>query len=160
MTLHRRRQSDAGGALVELALVMPVLVLIFVATIDFGRVFYLSQSLTDAARAGAQYGAHSPAQSGDIAGMQTTAQNATGVSGIAAVAERLCQCASDTGTFTATTPTANDCSSPPATSCPGGHLIVTVKVTTSKTFTTFMTGGLPGSLQSLDLTRSATMRAQ
>jgi hypothetical protein len=46
-------------------------------------------------------------------------------------------------------------------SCPGGgHLVVTVTVVTTKTFTTLMAGGLPGFMQSMTLTRSATQRAQ
>ena len=160
MIFDRVRRTDAGGALVELALVMPVLVVIFVGTIDFGRVFYTSQALTDAARAGVQYGAKSPASSGDFTGMQTTAENATNTTGITAVATRQCQCATDSGTFSATSPTPNDCTSPPATSCPGAHLMVTVTVTTTKTFTTLMAGGLPGFMQSMSLSRTATMRAQ
>jgi Flp pilus assembly protein TadG len=158
--LKARQHSDAGGALVELALVLPVLVLVFVGTIDFGRVFYASQALTNAARAGAQYGAHTPARSGDITGMRTVAEAASSSPGITAQASRLCQCATNTGTFSATTPTANDCTSASATACPGGHRVVTVTVTTTKTFETFMAGGLPSFLQSLTLTRTATMRAQ
>ena len=159
MSFDRVWRTDAGGALVELALVMPVLVLIFVGTIDFGRVFYTSQALTDSARAGVQYGAKSPASTGDYTGMQTTAENATNTPGITAVATRKCQCATDSGTFSPTTPP-DDCTSPAATSCPGAHLVVTVTVTTSKTFTTIMSGGLPGFMQSMSLSRSATMRAQ
>ncbi len=154
------RASTAGGALVELALVLPVLVLVFAGTVDFGRVFYTSQSLVNAARAGVQYGAHSPARSADLSGMEAVAEASTNTSGITAVASRLCQCASDTGTFSATLPSANDCTTPVATSCPGGHRVITVTVTTTKTFNTLMSGGLPGFLQSLDLTRTATMRAQ
>ena len=154
------RNSEAGGALIELALVLPVLVLVFVGTIDFGRVFYASQSLTNAARAGVQYGAHTPARSADIAGMENTAEAASSSPGITAAASRLCQCATDTGTFSATSPSANDCTTPAATACPGGHRVITVTVTTTKTFNTLMTGGLPSFLQSLALTRTATMRAQ
>ena len=161
MTVRARWRTDAGGALVELALVLPVLILVFVGTVDFGRVFYASQSLTNAARAGAQYGAASPAQSGDFAGMEATAVAATNTTGITAAASRLCQCASDTGVFSATTPVANTCTAPAAVSCPGGgHLVITVTVTTTKTFTTIMAGGLPGFMQSMTLTRSATQRAQ
>jgi Flp pilus assembly protein TadG len=158
--MKARRNSSAGGALVELALVLPVLVLVFVGTIDFGRVFYASQSLVNAARAGFQYGAHTPARSADLAGMKTTAEAATNSPGITASASRLCQCASDTGTFTATTPSANDCTSPEATSCPGGHRVVTVTVVTTKAFSTLMAGGLPAFMRTLSLTRTATMRAQ
>ena len=159
MTSTKVRRNEAGGALIELALVLPVLVLIFVGTIDFGRVFYTSQSLTNAARAGVQYGAHTPARSADITGMENTAEAATNTTGITATASRLCQCADDTGNFSATSPP-NDCSSPEAVACPSGHRVVTVTVTTTKTFNTLMAGGLPGFLQSLDLTRTATMRAQ
>ena len=154
-----RSTGDAGGALIELALVLPVLVLIFVGTIDFGRVFYTSQSLTNAARAGVQYGSHSAARSADIPGMENTAETATSTPGIVATATRLCQCANDAGDFSPTTP-ADDCSSPQATACPSGHRVVTVTVTTTKTFNTLMAGGLPGFLQSMPLTRTATMRAQ
>ena len=160
MNSAKRRQADTGGALVELALVMPVLVLIFVGTVDFGRVFYTSQSLNNAARAGAQYGASSPARSGDFAGMEATAVAATNLSGVTAAASRLCQCATDTGVFSPTAP-ANTCNAPVATSCPGGgHLVVTVTVVTNRTFTTVMAGGLPGFMQSMTITRSATQRAQ
>lgn len=158
--MQARRNSTAGGALVELALVLPVLVLVFVGTIDFGRVFYASQSLINAARAGVQYGAHTPARTADLTGMEDTAEAATNMPGITATASRLCQCASDTGTFSATSPSANDCNTPEATSCPSGHRVITVTVTTTKTFNTLMAGGLPGFLQSINLTRTATMRAQ
>jgi Flp pilus assembly protein TadG len=44
-----------GAAVVELAVLLPLLVLIFMVTIDFARVFYYSLSLTNCARAGAIY---------------------------------------------------------------------------------------------------------
>ena len=160
MICDERRRTDAGGALVELALVLPVLILVFVGTVDFGRVFYASQSLNNAARAGAQYGAASPARSGDFAGMEATAVAATNTPGVSASATRLCQCATDAGAFYPTAPSANTCNAPVATSCPGGHLVVTVTVTTTKTFTTVMAGGLPGFMQSMTITRTATQRAQ
>jgi Flp pilus assembly protein TadG len=40
---------------VELAVLLPFLVLIFIITIDFARVYYFSLSLTNCARAGALY---------------------------------------------------------------------------------------------------------
>ncbi len=157
----RNWHADAGGALVELALVLPVLVLVFVGTVDFGRVFYTSQSLTNAARAGVQYGASSPARSGDNAGMQARAVAATNLSGVTAGSTRLCQCASNAGVFSPTAPTPNICTAPVGTSCPGGgHLVVTVTVTTTRTFTTVMAGGLPNFMQSMTITRNATQRAQ
>ena len=157
-SLRARLRSEAGGALVELAVALPVVVVIFAATIDFARVFYTSMALTDAARAGVQYGALNAANATDIAGMQTTATSATNTTGLTAVASRKCQCATDDGVFSDTSPV-NDCSS----LCPGGgglspkHLVVTVTVTTTKTFTTVITG-FPSIPSSVDLTRTATMR--
>jgi len=152
-----RWRSELGGALVELAVALPVLIIVFAGTIDFARVFYTAMNLTNAARAGAQYGGHNAAQSGDIATMLTTATSATGLSGVTAVASRTCQCANDTGTFSPTAPV-NDCLSPEAISCPGRHVVITVTVTTSTTFNTIMSFGIPGFMRSLSLSRSATMR--
>jgi Flp pilus assembly protein TadG len=42
-------------AVVELAVILPLLVLLFVGTVDFGRVFYFSLTLENCARAGALY---------------------------------------------------------------------------------------------------------
>ncbi len=68
--------GENGSAIVELALCVPVLILIVLGTGDFARVFYTSIALSDAARAGAQYGAHSVTQSGNTSGMQTAATGA------------------------------------------------------------------------------------
>lgn len=48
---HRR----AGAAVVELAILLPLLVFLFVITVDFARVYYCSLTLTNCARAGALY---------------------------------------------------------------------------------------------------------
>lgn len=150
--------SERGSALVELAVSLPLLVLIFVGTVDFGRVFYTAIALTDAARAGAQFGAFTAGQSGNIAGMQTTAVNAVNTAGITAVASRTCQCATSSGTFTPTV-LANDCTSAELIACPLMHRVITVTVTTTKTFTTVISG-FPGIPSSVVLTRSATLRVQ
>jgi len=148
---HRRWGAETGSALVELAVALPVLVVLFVGTIDFARVFYTSMALTNSARAGVQYGAHNAIRSSDAPGMILTAQNATGVGGITAVPSRTCQCATEAGVFdVAPISCASTCTSPK-------HVVVTVTVTTSKTFTIIMSGvpGIPGSVS---LSRTATMR--
>ena len=50
---------------VEMALVLPLLLLIGVAVADFGRAFYWGITLSQAARAGAAYGAQSDAKAND-----------------------------------------------------------------------------------------------
>jgi Flp pilus assembly protein TadG len=42
-------------AVVELAVLLPLLVMLFLVTVDFARVFYFSLTLTNCARAGALY---------------------------------------------------------------------------------------------------------
>src|SRR5204863_18342 len=49
------RRSRRGVAVVELAVLLPLLVMIFLITVDFARVFYFSLTLTNCARAGALY---------------------------------------------------------------------------------------------------------
>ena len=41
--------------MVELAVLLPLLVMLFLVTVDFARVFYFSLTLTNCARAGAMY---------------------------------------------------------------------------------------------------------
>jgi len=50
-----RSRPHRGVAVVELAVLLPLLILLFVLAIDFARVFYFSLSLTNCARAGALY---------------------------------------------------------------------------------------------------------
>lgn len=151
MFLPRVARSEAGSALVELAVALPLLVAVLAGTIDFSRVFYASIALTNAARAGAQYGAFSTAQSGNFGTMQTTATNSiVPNTGVTAVASRTCYCATNAGVFGASVACTTTCSG-------GTHLVVTVTVVTSKTFTTIMSA-VPGVPNSVSLTRSATLR--
>ena len=49
-----------GQALVEFALIVPILLFILVIAIDFGRLFYLNIGIINGAREGAAYGADHP----------------------------------------------------------------------------------------------------
>jgi Flp pilus assembly protein TadG len=153
---------ESGGALVELAVCLPLLALILVGTADFARIFYTTIALTNAARAGAQYGAYSLAQSGQVAEMQLAATNAVNISFDPPQASNLCQCADDTGAFSATSPTPNNCTVDVATACPGAlHRVITVTVTATKSFTTISNLlGVPCRLAvgGCSVTRSATLR--
>ncbi len=61
-----RRGRARGQALVELALITPVLLLLLLIAVDFGRLFFTYIQLNNAAREGAAYGASSPADSTGI----------------------------------------------------------------------------------------------
>ena len=62
MFLRKRSEKppSRGQALVEFALVLPLLALLLVLAIDFGRVFFGWVSLTNAARVGANYAGQHP----------------------------------------------------------------------------------------------------
>jgi len=54
---HRRFASESGVAAIELAIALPVLMLILFGIINFGTVFYDYIVITNAAREGARWGA-------------------------------------------------------------------------------------------------------
>jgi len=66
----RGLRSDEGSQLVELALVVPLLLLIFTGAVDYGRAYFVSMEVSSAAEAGALYGLQNPT---DTAGMKTAA---------------------------------------------------------------------------------------
>ncbi len=58
---RRLAREERGTQLVELAVVLPILLVLFGATAEFGRFFYTYQTLTKATRAGARYLTTEPA---------------------------------------------------------------------------------------------------
>lgn len=53
--LRRHLSDERGTQLVELAIVIPIFVVLFAATAEFGRYFYEYTTLAKASRAGARY---------------------------------------------------------------------------------------------------------
>jgi Flp pilus assembly protein TadG len=51
------KQKERGAVAVEMAIPLPLLLLILIGTMEFGRVFNVQNSLTQAAREGARHGA-------------------------------------------------------------------------------------------------------
>ena len=155
-----RRRSERGAALIELAVALPVLAIVLVGAIDFGRVFRLAMIVENAARAGAMYGAQDSAHAVDAAGMRLAGGNVLTANGLIALnavtAAPTCECANNSGGFSPRQPTAYDCSG--ASTCPGGtHLVVRVTVTATKTFS--MTSAFLGLPTNVTIARTATMVA-
>jgi len=75
----RLNRTRGGAAAAEFALVLPVLMTLVLACVDFGRFAYHHIAITNAARAGAEYGIMNPyVASGSSAwqsAIQTTARN-------------------------------------------------------------------------------------
>ncbi len=51
----QKLRARKGAAVVELAVLLPLLIFLFVIAVDFARVYYVSLTLTNCARAGALY---------------------------------------------------------------------------------------------------------
>jgi Flp pilus assembly protein TadG len=75
VTRPRSRASGSRRAVaaVELAVLLPFLMFVFVAGVDFARVFYHCITLTNCARNGAVYGSADATHAADTAGIQAAA---------------------------------------------------------------------------------------
>src|ERR1700720_3185186 len=113
-------RAERGQSLVELGLMLPVLGLLLFGAIDFGRAYYLSIEVTNAARAGAQFGV----ENASSAGMQNAAtSDAPDVPGITATASYGCECPDGSGQI------------PGCSSSPGcANAVNYVQVTTTATY--------------------------
>lgn len=74
----RFARSESGTQLVELAIVLPLLLVLFGAVAEFGRFFYTYQTLTKATRAGARYLTTESSLSDDEAANLAVFGNTTG----------------------------------------------------------------------------------
>lgn len=129
------RVRRRGQALVEFALIVPILMLILVIAIDFGRLFYLNIGIINGAREGAAYGADHPLS--PTTEITTRVRQELGLSPV-------------DPSVTVTRTCSLTCVSIPAVSPPN-----TIKVTASTTFSfltpfinTFFGGALPMSAAS------------
>jgi hypothetical protein len=78
---------------VEFAVLIPVLGLVLVGAGDFGRAFYYSVTVSNAAESGALYGAQDVIRSGHYAESAQVAQNdARDLGTVSASADRFCAC--------------------------------------------------------------------
>jgi PKD repeat protein len=80
---RRVRRCASGQSLVEFALVLPVMLLVLLVAIDFGRLFFSWIQVNNAAREGAAYGAAYPTDASGItthASQETNAQAQAGES--------------------------------------------------------------------------------
>ncbi|MDE3202450.1 MAG: pilus assembly protein [Acidobacteriota bacterium] len=64
-------REDAASSLVELALTIPLFLLLLFGVVDFGRAYYMAMEVAGAAQAGAAYGSQNPT---NITGIQNAAQ--------------------------------------------------------------------------------------
>ena len=151
---RRARGSESGQSLVEVALMLPFLLLLALGVIEIGRYAYVSILVANAARAGAAYGSQNhfdAAQNGIIvtAADNDFQNNGQPVSNLTVTKAYLCQC-DNAGTFT----TLANCTTGV---CPAGqHEEVSLQVTATGTFTSLFS--YPGIPPTIVVTDTATLR--
>lgn len=145
-----RRQS--GQTLVELAVTMPILTILLLGGAELARLAYTAIEVTNAAKAGAQYGDQNHAYaSTDDSGMTIAATaDAYGLSGLTLTSYRQYQCSNAPGVLLPVD--SND--NPSNLSCQGSQIEEILTVTTTTTFDPLI--HLPGLPTSYTLTGTAT----
>src|SRR5579863_62256 len=143
--IFRSKDRDCeGSSFVELAIVLPLFLLMFVPAVDIGRALYAAIEVSSAAEAGAMYGVQNP---GDTDGMVSASKNgASNLAGVTATATYGCEC-SDGSSAVA------QCSTIPT--CTYNYVTYIDVVATAPYATSFKYPGLPSSMS---ITRKARMR--
>jgi Flp pilus assembly protein TadG len=97
----RRVAADrAGNVMIEFVLALPVLFMLLIGLLDLGRFGLQKSAMLEGARAGAQYGILAPTDSSNI---NSTAQTATGLSGVTATNALFYECVSGVQVSSTTT---------------------------------------------------------
>jgi Flp pilus assembly protein TadG len=144
------RQGEVGQSIIEMAFVLPLLLLLLLGTIELGRMAYFSIEVRNAALAGAEYGMQSTVNASNAAGIQTAAVNdGPNVPGLSATPAPTHSCVCSTGS------TAPNCA---LSDCTGSRLIEYVQVNTTATVTTLF--HYPGVPSSFVLNGKAVMRVE
>jgi len=165
LTRARTLSLQSGQALVELAFVVPMLLLLALGVIEIGRYAYVAILVGNAARAGAAFGSQSHAQAGQSANITTAADNdfqsnGQPISALTSVASTF-SCGCDSGGTITPSPVGTNatCFVVGANTCPGGgHWVVTVSVTATGKFNSLF--NYPGIPKSITVTRLAQMRVK
>jgi Flp pilus assembly protein TadG len=143
-------RRERGSSLVEFGLMLPFLGMLLLGVIDFGRAYYLSIEVNNAAYAGALYGCQNTS---DTTGMQNAAtSDAPDVSGMTATAYCGVECSDGQSSSSgATCPATPSCTSP-------AFPIQYAQVNTTATYTPIF-HAWPGIPSSISLKGSAWVRA-
>jgi Flp pilus assembly protein TadG len=118
----RRQDRDAGQALVETALLIPLLTTLLIGTAEMARVAYAAIEVANAAHAGAQYGAQSGYTASDTTGISNAAAiDAANLTGLTTISSYSCICSDGS---------ASTCQ---PTDCSNTHIEQTLTVNTQAT---------------------------
>lgn len=147
--------SESGNALIELALTLPLFVLLIAGGAEIANIAWASVQINNAARAGVAFGSASRANSADTTHIQQAAQNEAPkyITTLSQVTpSQVCYCV-DSGTPGTADP---GCTNTNLTSCPSPNVIqVAVQVNASAVVTPIV--HYPGMPASYTLHARATM---
>lgn len=139
--------SERGSSLVEVALILPMLLLVTAGVVDLGRAYYMANEVAAAAHAGAIFGSQNPTDTTD---MVTVARNNAPGSIVSATALYGCECidGSQASKNCGTTPTSCVASTSP---------VYYVSVTAKATYSALLPW--PGVPSSINLSNTVEMRS-
>ena len=144
-------KADQGTALVELALVTPILLLLLFGAVDLGHAYYVNLEVENAAHAGAEYGSINPTLTSGITA--AALQSAPNVANLTVTPPTWgCECSDGSSYY-------GNCSTTPVclvSTTRGGNVVHRVQVTTSSVYTTLVPW--PGIRSSITLSATATVR--
>ena len=149
------RHPQSGQSLLELAFLVPLLLLLALGVIEVGRYAYIAILVGNAAHAGAFYGSQSLPQSADPVGIPLAAKNDFQSNGqppgsLTVTFFTTCGC-DGSGTVANAA-----CTGTGAGTCASGHWVVLLSVTASGTFGSLF--NYPGIPSSITVSRTSTMR--
>ena len=76
-----KKNSKRGQSLVEFALIVPILVLLVMGIVEFGRIFMAQQAITNASREGARTGVLPTSSTSDVESTVNTYMTNAGLTG-------------------------------------------------------------------------------
>lgn len=141
-------RKDSGSALVELALTVPMLMLMMIGAAELGRMAYYAIEVQNAARAAVAYGSQGLNTAADSSGMTTAADNeAKNMGNLTVTATQSCVCQ----TIVASTGAVSDGSQQSAATCSG------TTATIATTCTTTTAGDYTNIVNYVNVTTTATV---
>ena len=154
-------RREAGVALVEFAIAIPILIMVLIGIIEYGRYAYFVIEVGNAAHAGAQYGAQSATSGANVTGMKYAAiqdgQNSIYPLTLTSVTARdVCTCW--TGTIQIPSPPSAAQCGPPPPPCTAGRQYTYAQVTVTGTISPLFNYSMLGLPSSWTVTRTATIR--
>ena len=123
---HTGLETEAGQSLVELALTLPLLLLLVVGAVEIATVLYDSIDVENAAMAGVQYGSLSSTDEADTGGIQNAAAAAAPSLSLTTTPSTSCICSNGSS---------STCLS---TDCTGASIETILTVKTQTTITPFI----------------------